>query len=186
MNPAHTGQEEYNWFLTVLFPAGQLNILSYNRIVKDLNGKSAEDVLNELSAVGVCEETSDPIPTAAGSFCFYLADKWYRLTVDPESIPQDDPIESLDVAILEKRVLEPIFGIGDVRTDSRIDFVGGIRGTGELEKRVQTGDWACGISMYPTSIEQLMGVSDAGRIMPPKSTWFEPKLRSGLLVHALD
>ena len=185
-NPDHNGDEEYNWFLTVLFPAGQLNILAYNRVVKDFNGKSVDEVLSELNVVGSVEETENAIPESAGSFCFYLGEKWYRLTVSPDSIPQEDPIESLDVAILEKRVLEPVFGIGDVRTDSRIDFVGGIRGTGELEKRVHSGEWACGISMYPTSIEQLMAVSDAGRIMPPKSTWFEPKLRSGLLVHSLD
>lgn len=185
-NPNHTGDEEYNWFLTVLFPAGQLNILAYNRIIKDLNGQSAEQVLERLKDVGEVIETDNPVPPAAGSFCFYLKQQWYRVTVPAESIPQDDPIGSLDVAILEQRVLEPIFGIGDVRTDSRIDFVGGIRGTGELEKRVDGGDWACAVSMFPTSIHQLMAVSDAGQIMPPKSTWFEPKLRSGLLVHSLD
>lgn len=185
-NPNHTGDEEYNWFLTVLFPAGQLNILAYNRIIKDLNGQSADEILEKLKQVGEVEATDDPVPQSAGSFCFYLDQHWYRVTVPADSIAQDDPIGSLDVAILEQRVLEPIFGIGDVRTDSRIDFVGGIRGTKELEKRVDSGDWACAISMYPTSIHQLMAVSDAGEIMPPKSTWFEPKLRSGLLVHSLD
>ncbi|MCP4785187.1 MAG: DUF1015 domain-containing protein [Fuerstiella sp.] len=185
-NPDHTGNEEYNWFLTVLFPANQLNILSYNRIVKDLNGQSADEVLTRLSDVGIVEPTDDPVPSAAGSFCFYLDGSWYRLTVSAESIDQSDVIASLDVALLEQRVLEPIFGIEDVRTDSRIDFVGGIRGTDELEKRVTSDGWACAISMYPTSIQQLMAVSDAGEIMPPKSTWFEPKLRSGLLTHALD
>lgn len=185
-NPDHTGDEEYNWFLTVLFPARQLNILSYNRIIKDLNGQSVDDVLNALAKVGQVEPTNDPVPEAAGSFCIYLENSWYRLTVSPDTIDQEDPIASLDVAILEQRVLEPIFGIGDVRTDSRIDFVGGIRGTDELKKRVDSGDWACAVSMFPTSIVQLMSVSDAGEIMPPKSTWFEPKLRSGLLVHSLD
>lgn len=185
-NPGHTGNEEYNWFLTVLFPAGQLNILAYNRIIKDLNGRTADDVVAELAEIGRLEPTNDPVPKSAGSFCFFVGGSWYLLTVDQDSVPSDDPIASLDVAILEQRVLEPIFGIGDVRTDSRIDFVGGIRGTEELEKRVNTGDWACAVSMYPTSIEQLMAVSDAGEIMPPKSTWFEPKLRSGLIVHSLD
>lgn len=185
-NPNHTGDEEYNWFLTVLFPAGQLNILAYNRLVKDLNNQSVDDVLKRLAEVGNVEPTNNPVPTAAGSFCVYLENSWYKVTVPADSIDHSNAIESLDVAILENRVLGPIFGIGDVRTDSRIDFVGGIRGTAELEKRVNSGDSACAISMYPTSIDQLMSVSDAGEIMPPKSTWFEPKLRSGLLVHSLE
>lgn len=185
-NPEHTGNEEYNWFLTVLFPAEQLNILAYNRIIKDLNGQDADTVIQKLSEVGSLEPTNDPVPDSAGSFCIFLDQSWYKLTVPADSINQSDAIASLDVAILEQRILEPIFGIGDVRTDSRIDFVGGIRGTAELEKRVNSGDWACAVSMYPTSIGQLMAVSDAGEIMPPKSTWFEPKLRSGLLVHSLD
>ncbi|MEM6470147.1 MAG: DUF1015 family protein [Planctomycetota bacterium] len=185
-NPTHQGDEEYNWFLTVLFPASQLKILAYNRVIKDLNGKSSDEVLSQLSAVGEVVETDQPIPTSAGQFCVYLGDKWYRVSVPAESIDQNDAIESLDVAILERRVIGPIFGINDVRTDPRIDFVGGIRGTGELEKRVDSGEWAFAVSMYPTSIEQLMAVSDAGEVMPPKSTWFEPKLRSGLLVHLLD
>lgn len=185
-NSSHSGNEEYNWFLTVLFPAGQLNILAYNRVIKDLNGQSVDEVLTKLGAVGELTPTNDPVPEAAGTFCIYLKDSWYKLTVPADSIDQSDAITSLDVALLEQRILEPIFGIGDVRTDSRIDFVGGIRGTQALEKRVASGDWECAVSMYPTSIEQLMAVSDAGEIMPPKSTWFEPKLRSGLLVHSLD
>ncbi len=185
-NSNHTGDEEYNWFLTVLFPAGELNILAYNRIIKDLNGHSVEDVVSQLSEVGSIEKTDNPVPDSAGTFCFYLGGDWYRLNIPADSIDQNDAIASLDVALLEQRVLQPIFGIGDVRTDSRIDFVGGIRGTDELEKRVGSGDWACAVSMYPTSISQLMAVSDADQIMPPKSTWFEPKLRSGLLVHSLD
>ena len=185
-NPNHTGDEEYNWFLTVLFPAGQLNILSYNRIIKDLNGQSADEVLRRLGEVGGLGPTNNPVPDTAGSFCIYVEKAWYKLTVPQDSIDSNDAIKSLDVALLEDRVLGPILGIGDVRTDSRIDFVGGIRGTDELEKRVDSGDWACAVSMYPTSIDQLMAVSDAGEIMPPKSTWFEPKLRSGLLVHSLD
>jgi len=185
-NPQHTGEEEYNWFLTVLFPADQLNILAYNRIIKDLNGQQADDVVQQLSKVGTLEPTNNPVPEQAGTFCIYLDKTWFKLIIDADSIAHDDAIASLDVAILEDRVLEPIFGIGDVRTDARIDFVGGIRGTDELEKRVDSGEWACAVSMYPTSIAQLMAVSDAGEIMPPKSTWFEPKLRSGLLVHSLD
>lgn len=185
-NENHTGDEEYNWFLTVLFPESELKILAYNRIIKDLGGMSAADVLQKLAEVGSVELTDNPIPDASGSFCIYLAKQWYRLTVPADTIDQNDTINRLDVAILEKRVIAPIFGINDVRTDPRIDFVGGIRGTDELEKRVDSGDWAFAVSMYPTSIEQLMAVSDAGEVMPPKSTWFEPKLRSGLMVHLLD
>lgn len=185
-NPQHTGNEEYNWFLTVLFPAGQLHILAYNRLLKDLNGLTTDEFLTRLEDVGSLEITSEPVPNSSGSFCFFVDTTWYKLTVDPASIDANDAIGSLDVAILERRVLEPILGIGDVRTDPRIDFVGGIRGTAELERRVHSTEWACAVSMYPTSIDQLMAVSDAGQIMPPKSTWFEPKLRSGLLVHSLD
>jgi uncharacterized protein (DUF1015 family) len=185
-NSSHTGEEEYNWFLTVLFPAGELNILAYNRIIKDLNGMTAEEIHSRLAEVGSLEPTDDPVPPSSGSFCVYLDGSWHRLTVPADSIDQDDAINCLDVAILEQRVINPIFGIDDVRTDPRIDFVGGIRGTKELEKRVDSGDWAFAVSMYPTSIAQLMAVSDAGEVMPPKSTWFEPKLRSGLLTHLLD
>jgi uncharacterized protein (DUF1015 family) len=185
-NPGHTGNEEYNWFLAVLFPASELKILAYNRVLKDLNGLSVSELKARLQQVGVLEPTTDPVPPAAGSFCVFVDGGWWRLTVPANSIDHSDSIASLDVAILEQRVLQPIFGIGDVRTDSRIDFVGGIRGTAELEKLVRSGQWAAAVSMYPTSIAQLMAVSDAGQIMPPKSTWFEPKLRSGLLVHTLD
>ena len=185
-NPSHTGDEEYNWFLTVLFPAAQLNILAYNRILKDLNGHSVQQVIGQLSALGTLEPTDQPVPDSPGSFCFYMGDGWQRLSVPTDSIDHADPINSLDVAILEQRVVNSIFGIEDVRTDPRIDFVGGIRGTEELERHVNSGNWACAVSMYPTSINQLMAVSDADKIMPPKSTWFEPKLRSGLLVHLLD
>ncbi len=185
-NPQHTGDEEYNWFLSVLFPAGQLNILAYNRVLRDLNGQSPEQVLQRLAEVGELRPVTDATPPAAGTFCIYVGGSWYSLTVPSESIDTSDPIGSLDVAILEQRVLGPIFGIQDVRTDPRIDFVGGIRGTDELRQRVDSGEWACAVSMFPTSVEQLMAVSDAGEVMPPKSTWFEPKLRSGLVVHLLD
>ncbi|NNE00097.1 MAG: DUF1015 domain-containing protein [Pirellulaceae bacterium] len=185
-NPDHTGDEEYNWFLTVLFPASQLNILAYNRIIKDLNGQSVDEIRSRLAEVGTLEPTDNPVPQNSGSFCVYLDGSWSLLRVPDESIDQGDAIACLDVAILEQRVITPIFGIDDVRTDPRIDFVGGIRGTKELEARVDSGDWACAVSMYPTSIQQLMAVSDAGEVMPPKSTWFEPKLRSGLITHLLD
>jgi len=182
----HTGNEEYNWFLSVLFPAGQLRILAYNRILKDLNSLSTAELHSRLADVGMLEPTDNPIPEAAGCFCIYAEGAWLRLTLPEDSINRSDPVESLDVALLEDRVLKPIFSIDDVRTDPRIDFVGGIRGTETLERLVDSGDWACAVSMYPTSIDQLMSVADAEKIMPPKSTWFEPKLRSGLFVHPLD
>lgn len=184
-NPNHTGDEEYNWFLAVLFPASQLKILAYNRVIADLNGLGPDQLRAALGELGSFEPTQNPVPDRPGTFCMYFDGTWYRLSVPPDSIDAADPINSLDVAILEHRVITPIFGIADVRTDSRIDFVGGIRGTEELERRVDSGDWAFAVSMYPTSIEQLMAVSDAGEVMPPKSTWFEPKLRSGLFVHLL-
>ena len=184
-NPKHTGDEEYNWFLTVLFPASQLKILAYNRVVQDLNGLAAADFLAKLSTDFELEATDNPVPTNPGCCCVYVAGAWHRLTFPTNKIDASDPINSLDVALLENEVLRPILGIENVRTDQRIDFVGGIRGTEELERLVKTGKWAVAFSMYPTSIEQLMAVSDAGEVMPPKSTWFEPKLRSGLFVHEL-
>ena len=185
-NPNHTGTEEYNWFLTVLFPAGELTILPYNRIIADLNGHTPDDIRAKLSELGVLEPAGEHQPQMSGRFAIYLDGGWWQLTLPADSIDAADPIESLDVALLERRILEPIFGITDVRRDPRIDFVGGIRGTKELERRVDSGDWACAVSMYATTIDQLMSVADAGEVMPPKSTWFEPKLRSGLLVHLLD
>lgn len=185
-NPNHTGEEEYNWFLAVLFPASQLQILPYNRVVKDLNGLSPDEVLKRLGEVGSLSPTDSPTPSQPGTVCVYLNKSWHQLTFDPASIDHSDPIGSLDVSLLQERVLEPILGVGDPRTDKRIDFVGGIRGTAELEQRVNSGEMAIAFSMYPTTIEQLMAVSDANHVMPPKSTWFEPKLRSGLLIHSLD
>ena len=185
-NPTHRGDEEYNWFLAVLFPSDQLRILPYNRVVKDLNGLGREELLAKLARVGKVVRTDRPIPDRAGVFCFYLGGGWCRLELDPAGIDVRDPIGSLDVALLQERVLGPILGVGDPRTDKRIDFVGGIRGTAELERRVDSGEVAIAFSLYPTSLEQLMAVSDAGRVMPPKSTWFEPKLRSGLFVHELE
>ncbi len=184
-NPHHTGNEEYNWFLAVLFPASELRILAYNRVVKDLNGQTPEAFLARLSSLGQLTETRQPVPPTSGSMAFYLARCWHRLTIDPARVEPTDPIGSLDVSLLQNLVLTPILGVGDPRTDARLDFVGGIRGTAELERRVDSGEMAVGISLYPTSLEQLMAVSDAGAIMPPKSTWFEPKLKSGLFVHTM-
>jgi uncharacterized protein (DUF1015 family) len=184
-NPRHRGDEEYNWFLAVLFPAGELAILPYNRVVRDLAGKSPAEVLRELSRVGRVTSTTQPRPQRPGSFCCYLAGSWHLLELDEQTIDRRDPIGSLDVSLLQDRVLGPILEIGDPRTDKRIDFVGGIRGTDELKRRVDSGEMAIAFSLYPTTLDQLMAVSDAGAIMPPKSTWFEPKLRSGLFVHEL-
>lgn len=185
-NPNHTGDEEYNRVLSVMFPANELAILAYNRVVADLNGLTPDQVASRLAEVGTLEPTANPIPQRPGQLCIYLAGNWHQFTFPADSIDYTDPINSLDVALLQSRILEPILGVGDPRTDKRIAFVGGIRGTAELEKLVNTGAAAVAFSMYPTSIEQLMSVSDAGAIMPPKSTWFEPKLRSGLFVHRFE
>jgi uncharacterized protein (DUF1015 family) len=184
-NPKHRGDEEYNWFLAVLFPADQLRILPYNRLVKDLNGLTAAAFAERLRGLGRLELISEPSPPAPASFGLFFEGTWRRLTLDERSIDREDPIGSLDVSLLQERILGPILGIGDPRTDKRIDFVGGIRGPAELERRVRCGEMALGVAMYPTTIEQLMALSDAGAVMPPKSTWFEPKLRSGLFVHEL-
>ncbi|MBC8309457.1 MAG: DUF1015 domain-containing protein [Phycisphaerales bacterium] len=185
-NPHHNGTEEYNWFLAVLFSSSQLHILPYNRVVLDLNGKTPEQILDSLKDSGSLIKTQTPCPQNAGSCCIYLGNSfgWYQL--DFNNINSNDPIASLDVDLLQQRVLTPLLGIGDPRSDTRIDFVGGIRGTEELERRVDEGDAAIAFSMYATTIEQLLTVADANLIMPPKSTWFEPKLRSGLFVHELD
>jgi uncharacterized protein (DUF1015 family) len=184
-NPAHTGDEEYNWFLTVLFPASQLHILPYHRVIRDLGGRSPDDVRNALGGVGTLTATTDPDPGRPGAFCLRFADGWWRLEIDPATIDASDPVASLDVALLQDRVLAPVFGIEDVRADPRIDFVGGIRGTETLNALVESSAAAVAIAMNATTIEQLMTVSDADEVMPPKSTWFEPKLRSGLFVHEL-
>jgi uncharacterized protein (DUF1015 family) len=184
--PADGASEEYNWFLAALFPAEELAILPYNRIVRDLGGKTPAQFLEAMRRVGRVSPTDPKSPPRSGSFCFYLADSWYLLELDEGTIDRTDPIRSLDVSLLQDRVLGPVLGIGDPRTDTRIDFVGGIRGPGELEKRVNSGEAVIAFSLYPTTLEQLMAVSDAGKVMPPKSTWFEPKLRSGLFVHELE
>ncbi|MFL5450032.1 MAG: DUF1015 domain-containing protein [Gemmatimonadales bacterium] len=185
-NRRHQGNEEYNWFLAVLFPADQLTILPYNRVVRDLAGKTPAEVLSDLAKVGRVTRTDNPRPPRPGTFCVYLDGAWHRVELDPGGIDRSDPIGSLDVSLLQDRVLGPILGVGDPRTDKRLEFVGGIRGTAELERRVSSGDMAIAFSLYPTTMEQLIAVSDAGKVMPPKSTWFEPKLRSGLFVHELD
>ncbi len=179
-NPAHTGHEDYNWFLCVLFPASELKILPYNRIVVDLHGLAPADFLAKAKALFGLQENAAPAPTAVGQVSMYLGGKWYGLTMPVD--PKADPVSRLDVSVLQDRLLAPVLGIHDVRTDKRIDFVGGIRGPGELVKRVDA-DGGVAFSMYPVTLAQLMDIADAGQIMPPKSTWFEPKLRSGLVVH---
>lgn len=184
-NPRHDGSEEYNWFLCALFPASELTILPYHRVVKDLNGLTVSGLLEALRGVGKLEGTSEPEPPQTGAFGMYIDRRWYRVTLPAASIDSSDPVGSLDYTLLYERVLAPILGIGDIRTDQRIDFVGGIRGTAELERRVDSGRDAVAFAMRATSIEHIQRVADTGHIMPPKSTWFEPKLRSGLLVHTL-
>lgn len=185
-NPEHHGNEEYNWFLAVLFPDDQLRILPYNRVVRDLAGQSPARVLERLREAGTVRPADSPAPPRAGTVGVYLDGSWHLLEFDRARIDAGHPIRSLDVSLLHELVLGPLLGIGDVRTDERIDFVGGIRGAEALERRVDSGAAAIAFSMFPTTLDQLMAVSDAGEVMPPKSTWFEPKLRSGLFVHTLD
>lgn len=180
-NPDHTGEEDYNWFLTVLFPGNQLKILPYNRIVHTLNGLSAEECLARIGELTLVSEADSDTPEEVGDVRFYVGGKWYRITLTPEA--GADPVSQLDVSMLQERILGPILGIDDPRTSDDIDFVGGIRGTAYLKEQVDTGKGAIAFSMYPVSVEQLMAIADAGQIMAPKSTWFEPKLRSGFFVH---
>ena len=186
-HPDYTGDEEFNRFLSVLFPDDQLSILPYDRVVKDLNGYSEEDFMKAVEAAGFhisCMKKEPVSPKEKGSFGMFLNGNWYLLKAD-ESLLSSDPVEGLDVSVLQNHLLAPILGIGDPRIDKRIDFVGGIRGLAELEKRVSE-DMKIAFSMYPTSIDELLDVADAGLLMPPKSTWFEPKLRSGLFIHSLS
>ena len=181
-NPDYTGEEEFNYFLSVLFPDEQLMILPYNRVVKDLNGYTKEQFMEKIAQnFDITESDGQVMPDNKGTFGMYITGKWYRLTAKKE-ILSEDPVDGLDVAILQNNLLEPVLGIHDPKTDSRIDFVGGIRGLDELEKRCNE-DCVLAFSMYPTSIKELFDVADAGQLMPPKSTWFEPKLRSGLFIH---
>jgi uncharacterized protein (DUF1015 family) len=184
-NPNHRGTEEYNYFLTVLFPSDQLQILPYNRVVKDLNGMSPTQFVEALSTRFNVNPAASPTPARKGEIYMYLNGRWRSLTLDPEVTADIDPIKSLDVSRLQDRVLQDLLGITDVRTDKRIDFVGGLRGTGALEEMVNDGRFAVAFSMYPVTIGELMAIADSGAIMPPKSTWFEPKLRDGLLSHLI-
>ena len=182
-NPKHTGNEEYNWFLSVLFPASELKILPYNRAVKDLNGLSEADFLAKIKALFTVTENPDQSPKAPRHISMYLGKKWYGLTW-PE-VKSANPVDKLDVSTLQNQVLKPLLGIDDPRTNNRIKFIGGIRGPQELVRLVDQKGFAVAFSMYPTTVDQLMAIADAGQIMPPKSTWFEPKLRTGLLSHEL-
>lgn len=183
-NAHHTGDEEYNFFLSVIFPSSQLMIMDYNRVVKDTNKLSESDLLDAIGEKFFIEQrTAIYKPEALHNFGLYINNNWYKLTAKPGTYDDADPIDVLDVTILSNHLLDPILGIKDQRTDKRIDFVGGIRGLGELEKRVNSGEMALAISLYPVSIQQLINIADSGNVMPPKSTWFEPKLRSGLVVH---
>ncbi|MEZ5326809.1 MAG: DUF1015 family protein [Verrucomicrobiales bacterium] len=180
-NPNHNGSEDYNWFLGVLFPASELKILPYNRAVADLNGLTPEQVLQKVGETFTVTDASSPSPSAPGSVHMYLDGKWHAVSWTPD--PDANPVDSLDVSVLQERLLNPVFDIDDPRTNNRIDFIGGIRGTDCLEERVNSGKAGVAFSMYPVTVEQLMAIADADQIMPPKSTWFEPKLRSGLVVH---
>lgn len=183
-NPGYTGNEEFNYFLSVLFPDEELMILPYNRVVKDLNGYTQEEFLNKIKEkFDIAESDKQVSPDKKGTFGMYLGGKWYKLTAHKD-IMSDDPVDGLDVAVLQDNLLAPVLGIGDPKTDKRIDFVGGIRGLPELEKRCRE-DCVVAFSMYATSIAELFAVADAGKLMPPKSTWFEPKLRSGLFIHRI-
>ena len=187
-NPNHKGDEEYNYFMTVCFPDNQLTIIDYNRVVKDLNGLTPAELIEKLEKNFEIEPTGTDIvrPKALHNFSIYLDGKGYNLTAKPGAYNDDDPIEQLDVTITSNLILDEILGIKDLRTDTRIDFVGGIRGLDELKKRVDSGEMAFALALYPVSMKQLMTIADTGNIMPPKTTWFEPKLRSGLVIHKLD
>lgn len=184
-NSAHSGDEEYNFFLAVIFPDDQLQILPYNRIVRDLNGLSKDEFLSKTKKVFDVSEKAAPTPTVAGNWSMYLDNQWYGLNLPANTSKPKGAVESLDVSLLQDRLLDPVLGIKDVRTDKRIDFVGGLRGTKELERLVQERKAAVAFSLHPTTVKDLLAVSDAGEVMPPKSTWFEPKLRDGLLIHEI-
>ena len=187
-NPVHRGDEEYNFFLAVHFPASQLTIIDYNRVVKDLNGLTPAEFLEELENGFVIERKGTEVfkPMSLHTFSMYLEGTWYSLTARPGTYNDDDPIGCLDVTVLSEQVLGPLLNITDLRKSKRIDFVGGIRGLEELSRRVDSGEMAVAFALYPVSMKQLMDIADNGMIMPPKTTWFEPKLRSGLVIHSLD
>jgi uncharacterized protein (DUF1015 family) len=182
---AHTGREDYNYFLTVIFPDSQVKILAYNRTVNDLNGLSSAAFLADIKEQFTVKENAGPEPRQRGNWSMYLDGKWYGLQLSPEATLPVGTVAMLDVSILQDRLLDPILGIKDIRTDKRVDFIGGLRGTKELERLVDEGKAAVAFSLYPTTVAELLMVSDANEIMPPKSTWFEPKLRDGLLIHTI-
>ena len=186
-NPNHRGDEEYNFFMAVCFPANQLTIIDYNRVVKDLNGLTEEEFLSKVATNFTVEEKGTDIykPTGLHNFSLYLNGKWYSLTAKPGTYNDNDPIGVLDVTISSNLILDEVLGIKDLRSDKRIDFVGGIRGLGELKRRVDSGEMKVALALYPVTMKQLMDIADTGNIMPPKTTWFEPKLRSGLVIHKL-
>jgi len=187
-NPNHNGTEEYNYFMSVLFPDNQLKIIDYNRVVKDMNNLNSVKFLQKLEEAFIVEKKGTEIYTPSGlhNFSMYLDGNWYSLSATQGTYNDDDPIGVLDVTILSKQILDNILDIKDLRTSTRVDFVGGIRGLGELKKRVDTGDMKAAFALYPVSMKQLIDIADSGNIMPPKTTWFEPKLRSGLVIHLLD
>jgi len=187
MNPRHTGKEEYNFFLAVAFPHNQVRILEYNRVVQDMNGLNVGALLDALRNGFLVNESEAPVrPDKKGEFGMYLSGKWYKLEANPHHVIDPDPVRRLDVSILQENALASILGINDPRTDKRIDFVGGIRGLEELQRRVDSSEMAIAFSLYPTSVQELLDIADAGKFMPPKSTWFEPKLMDGMVVHFLD
>jgi len=186
-NSNHTGEEDYNYFLCVAFPHDETQILDYNRVITDLNGLTASELLEKIGEKFDVEVSDGQYkPEATKEFGMYLDNSWYKLSLHNECVPENDPVASLDVSLLQNNLIEPLLGIADPRTDERIDFVGGIRGLGELERRVNSGEMAVAFALYPTSMEALMAVADANEVMPPKSTWFEPKLADGLVSHVLD
>jgi uncharacterized protein (DUF1015 family) len=184
-NSNHTGNEEYNYFLAVIFPKNQMKIMAYNRVVKDLNGNSQDEFMDKVHGKFDVTENTVPSPGSRLEYSMYLGGKWYGLEPKTGSFPVSDPVKSLDASILQENLLNPVLGIDDPRTSERIKFVGGIRGTKELKKLVDSGEYEVAFSLYPTSIDQLIEVAESGNVMPPKSTWFEPKLRSGMVVHLL-
>ncbi len=187
-NPYHTGKEEYNYFMAVCFPASQLTILDYNRVVKDLNHLSSAEFLQKLAEDFVVEDKGESIykPQRIHEFSLYIDNHWYSLVARPGTYDDNDPIKSLDVDISSRLILDKLMGIKDLRSDKRIDFVGGLRGLEELKRRVDSGEMRWALALYPVSMKQIMNIADTGNIMPPKATWFEPKLRSGLIIHRLD
>jgi uncharacterized protein (DUF1015 family) len=186
-NPTHTGDEEYNYFLAVCFPDNQLNIIDYNRVIKDLNGLTEEEFLKALEEDFIVQPQGTEIyhPTCLHNFSLYMSNQWYSLTAKEGRFNDNDPIDVLDVTISSNLIFDKILNLGDLRSSKRIDFVGGIRGLGELKRRVDSGEMKMALALYPVTMQQIIDIADSGNIMPPKTTWFEPKLRSGLVIHEL-